>query len=67
MIESEKSYSITKVAEILSVTRQTIFKWLTVDEFGNSIIPSDSWYRLPGSNHIRIKAYIIQKIKNKEI
>jgi len=49
----EMTYRISEVAEMLSVTHQTVFKWLSIDEPEDAIIPPSAWFRLPGG-HIRI-------------
>ena len=50
----EKTYSVTEVMELLSVTRHTVFKWLMSDEDGAATIPAAGWFKLP-SGHIRIR------------
>ena len=50
----EPTYSVTQVAEIFDVTKQTVYKWLQVED-DDSVIPQDGWFKLPGSGHIRIK------------
>jgi len=62
----EKAYSITQVAEMLAVSRRTIFKWLSIDEPEYAVIPPDAWFRLP-SGHIRIREWVVIKIKRGEI
>jgi len=52
--QPEPTYSVAQVAEIFDVTKQTVYKWLMMDE-GESVIPADGWFKLPGSGHIRIK------------
>lgn len=61
----EKSYSVTEVAEILSVDRKTVFKWLVPDEeTGEAIIAGEAWYKLPGSGHIRIRESGVRKLQD---
>ena len=50
----EPTYSVAQVAEIFDVTKQTVYKWLQVED-DDSVIPPDGWFKLPGSGHIRIK------------
>ena len=50
----EPVYSVAQVAEIFSVDKQTVYKWL-IEEDGDSVIPPDGWYKLPGSGQIRIR------------
>jgi hypothetical protein len=62
----KKCYSIKEVGKILSVSRQTIYKWLSLDEPEDAIIPPEAWFRLP-SGHIRIREWVVLKIQNREI
>ncbi len=61
----ERSYTINDVAEICKVTRQTVYKWLTVE----SVIPQSGWWRLPNGDkragQIRIKESTIKKLVEK--
>ena len=50
----EPTYSVAQVAEIFDVTKQTVYKWLQVED-DDPVIPHDGWFKLPGSGHIRIK------------
>jgi hypothetical protein len=50
----EPVYSVAQVAEIFDVTKQTVYKWLIMED-GDSVIPPEGWFKLPGSGHIRIK------------
>jgi len=54
----EKSYSIPEVAELLSVSRGVIYKWLSLDEPEEAVIPPSAWYRLP-NGRVRIYAWIV--------
>ena len=59
----EKTYSVAEVAELFSVEKKTIYKWLIVDEYsGDAIIPLKAWFKLPASGHIRIRAWIIEEL-----
>jgi len=49
--EVEVFYSVAETAEIFSVCKQTVMKWLK-DE---SVIPASDWFCLPGSGYIRIR------------
>lgn len=51
---AERTYRVSEVAEMLSVTRHTVSKWLSVNDPEYAVIPRSSWFRLP-SGHIRIK------------
>lgn len=55
--------STGEFAERLGVTRQTVMKWLSVDEPEYAIIPPHLWFRLP-SGHIRILETAIKIIKS---
>lgn len=61
----EKVYSISEVAEILSVHRQTIMKWLSFDSPEDAIIPPKKWFKLP-NGHIRIRESIIIELLKAE-
>lgn len=58
----ELSYSIPEVAEILSVSRDTIYKWMALDCPEEAVIPPAAWYRLP-NGRIRIRQWIVSKIQ----
>jgi len=58
----ERSYSVTDVAEFFGVSRQTVYAWLSLDEPGLAIIPTDAWFRLP-SGHVRIRESAIIKLQ----
>lgn len=51
----ERMYTVSDVAKIMSVSRSIVFKWLSLDEPKDAVIPVDKWVRLSGSKHIRIK------------
>lgn len=61
----ERVYSVSEVAELLSVSRNTVFKWLSLDEPEFAVIPPNGWIRLP-SGHIRIKEWVIKKLLEEE-
>jgi len=63
---SKQSYTITEVAEIFEVTRQTVYKWLISDDLGEAIISPTLWYKLPGG-HIRVAKIAITKLKEQLI
>ena len=58
-----KVFSVSQVAEILQVDKQTVYKWLSTDAPEYAVIPSDGWFRLPLSGHIRIKGWVVDKLK----
>jgi len=57
----ERVYSVAQVAEMLAVSRNTIYKYLD-----NAIIPPDAWFRLP-SGYIRIREAAVMRIKSGRI
>lgn len=61
-----KVYSVTEVAQILAVSRQTVFKWLSIDEPEYAVIPPEAWFRLL-SGHIRIREWVVLKLQNQEV
>lgn len=62
----EQSYSIPEVAEILSVSRDTVYKWLAFDCPEEAVIKPAFWFRLP-NGRIRIKASVVMKMQQGEI
>jgi hypothetical protein len=61
----ERTYSVAEVAELFSVSKQTVMKWLMIDdETGESIISPEEWYKLPGSGYVRIKESAILRLQN---
>lgn len=59
----ERSYSISEVAALCSVSRRTVWKWLDEDEkSGEAIIPADAWYKLP-SGQVRIREWAVKKLQ----
>jgi predicted site-specific integrase-resolvase len=64
--EIEKVYKIREVCQILSVSRQTVYKWLAINTPEDVIIPPVGWFRLP-AGHIRIHGWVIKKIQNGEL
>jgi len=60
----EKMYSVSEVAELLSVSRGTVFKWLSLDEPEEAVIPPDAWIKLP-NGYIRIREVAVLKLQGK--
>ena len=58
----EGVYSVASVAELMDVGKHYIYKLLNAD-----VIPEDGWFRLHGNGHIRIKAWLVEKLLNGEI
>ena len=55
------SYSVTQFAAALAVTRQTVYKYLSLGNPDDAVISPADWYKLPGGA-IRIKARALAKI-----
>lgn len=64
-LEVGRSYSIPEVAGMLSVSRQTVYKWLAFDCPEEAVIPPQAWYRLP-NGRLRIREWIVIKIQKGE-
>jgi len=62
---TEVTYSVSETAEIFSVHKQTVMKWLQTDEDGAAVITSGAWFRMPVSGHIRIRESAILKLQEK--
>lgn len=62
-VKLEKSYSVSDAARIMGVSRQTVFKWLSVDDPENAVIPPAAWWRTAGG-YIMIKESILMKLQN---
>jgi len=45
----DHSYSVVKAAAILGVSRQTIYKYLSIDAPEFALIPPQAWFRLPSA------------------
>jgi hypothetical protein len=58
----QKCYSITDVAALFGVSRQTVYNWLSFDEPESALIHVDAWFRLP-SGHIRIRESAVVKLQ----
>ena len=58
----EKSYSVSDTARIMGVSRQTVFKWLSIAEPEGAVIPPAAWWRTPGG-HIRIREWVLIKLQ----
>lgn len=60
----EDMYSVRDVADILHVSKQTVYKWLSLDAPDDAVIAPDDWVKLPGSGHIRIFRRAIDKLQS---
>jgi|GEM_PF-3035159 len=58
---AEDHYSVSEVADIMSVSRATVFKWLSVNNPEDAIIPPEGWIRL--GDQIRIKEWALLKLQ----
>lgn len=58
-----RTYSISEVAELLSVSRQTVFKWLSIGDTDEAVIPPEEWFKLLGGQ-IRIRERMVLKLMN---
>ena len=59
----ETFYSVTEVARIMSVHRDTVFKWLSIDDPDNAVIPPDGWIKLRGCGYIRIRESAVLELQ----
>ena len=57
------TYSVAETAELFSVHKQTVLKWLQADDDGAAVFSSGDWFRLPGSGHIRIREAAILRLQ----
>jgi transposase len=62
----EKVYSISEVAELLAVNKQTVRKWLSIGDPDGAVIPPNAWLKLP-NGHIRIREWIVLKLQGGNI
>jgi len=53
---------VSDTARIMGVTRQTVFKWLSIAEPEGAVIPPAAWWRTPGG-HIRIREWMLMKLQ----
>ena len=53
--EPEKVYSVAEVARLMSVSKNTVYKWLCINNPEDAVIPPDGWFRIPNTTYIRIK------------
>ena len=57
--ELEKVYSVAEVAYLMSVSKNTVYKWLCINNPEDAVIPPDGWFRLPNTTDIRIKKWAL--------
>ena len=57
----EKLYKTSEVAKMMSVTNQTVYKWISCD-----ILPVDGWFKLP-NGYIRFRAWLVEKLISGEM
>ena len=57
--EPEKVYSVAEVARLMSVSKNTVYKWLCVNSPEDAVIPPTGWFRIPNTTDIRIKKWVV--------
>ena len=57
----EPVYPVRKVAEVLDVDKETVYKFLSCKENDGGVIPRSDWFRLP-NGHIRIRARAVRRL-----
>ncbi|MFC1884657.1 hypothetical protein ACFL2O_07795 [Thermodesulfobacteriota bacterium] len=60
---SERVFTISEVADIFRVNKQTVYKWLSPDPEENCGIAFEDWYKLPRSGQVRIYERAIIKLQ----
>ena len=55
-------YSVAEVAELMSVHKQTVYKWLGLDDEDEAVIPPGGWVKTPGGQ-IRIREWIVLRLQ----
>lgn len=68
----EQAFTIPQVAAMMNVTRETVYKWLALDDPGSAVIPPDGWFRRPATGkrsegYILIKKWVVQKLYSGEM
>jgi len=59
------TYTVAEVADIFSVTKKTVYKWLKFkEEDGRTLIDPVDWFRIPGPGYIRIMESALLKMQN---
>ena len=58
---NEKTYSVSEVAEILSLSPKTVRKWLSPREPDKAFIAPEDWLRLP-NGQIRIRERAVRML-----
>lgn len=59
----ERLYTVQEAADALGVDKHTVMKWLMpAEDTGPAVIPAESWFKLPGSGHIRIREWIVLQL-----
>jgi len=61
-----KVFTVSEVAELLAVSRSTVFRYLAIDEPDLAVIDPGDWFKLPGGS-IRIRARAIEKLMGVEL
>lgn len=62
----DRMYSVQDVAQLMSVSKRTVMKWLSVDEPEFAVIPPEGWIKLQ-NGYIRIREWAVILLQQKEI
>lgn len=62
--EPEKVYSVIEVARLMSVSKNTVYKWLCIKNPEDAVIPPNGWFRIPNTTEIRIKKWALMALMN---
>ena len=60
--EPEKVYSVAEVAHLMSVSKNTVYKWLCIDHPEDAVIPPSGWFRIANTTEIRIKKWALMAL-----
>ena len=55
-------YSVAEVARLMSVSKNTVYKWLCIDDPEDAVIPPNGWFRIPHTMDIRIKKWVVMSL-----
>lgn len=62
--EPERVYSVAEVARLMSVSKNTVYKWLCIDHPEDAVIPPAGWFRIPNTKEIRIRKWVLMALMN---
>ena len=60
--EPERVYSVAEVARLMSVSKNTVYKWLCIDHPEDAVISPAGWFRIPNTTEIRIKKWALMAL-----